>query len=100
MTEDVAPIVFSCSDKHNVFLSFSGTASRAVAETLYKYLPRINQHIKPWMSSENLGKGSVWTSEIVGHIRECTVGIICVTPDNLTSPWLLFEAGALGLRYD
>src|SRR5262249_47795614 len=34
-------------------------------------------------------------SEISGVLAEAAVGIICVTPENIHSPWLAFEAGAL-----
>ena len=29
---------------------------------------------------------------------ECEYGIVCLTPHNLESPWILFESGALSKR--
>jgi hypothetical protein len=49
--------------------------------------------------SEDLPKGGNWFSDLAGELENSGVGIICVTPENKASPWLLFEAGAL-LRCD
>lgn len=47
------------------------------------------------MSSEDIEKGQRW-SEIISHsLEDHDIGIICVTPENTKSPWLLFEAGAI-----
>jgi hypothetical protein len=50
---------------------------------------------KPWLSSADIDKGSRWSSEIAGKLETSKAGIICLTPSNLTAPWILFEAGAL-----
>jgi hypothetical protein len=47
------------------------------------------------MSAEDVEKGARWNSDIARQLNGTTVGIICLTPENLTSPWILFEAGAL-----
>jgi hypothetical protein len=47
------------------------------------------------MSSEDIQKGGRWAQEIGNHLAESDFGVICLTPENQTSPWLLFEAGAL-----
>jgi hypothetical protein len=78
-----------------VFISWSGHASKAVAEALRDWLRNVIQAVRPWMSTSDIDKGARWSSEIAHHLETSRVGIICVTPDNLTAPWLLFEAGAL-----
>jgi len=45
--------------------------------------------------SPNIPKGARWSAEIARRLETTSVGILCVTRDNLNSPWLLFEAGAL-----
>jgi hypothetical protein len=47
------------------------------------------------MSQSDIQAGARWSEEIALRLEACSVGIICLTPDNLDSPWLLFEAGAL-----
>ena len=78
-----------------VFLSWSGDKSKFVAEALRGWLRKVIQAIDPWLSSEDVEKGSRWGSEIAAKLNESDAGIICVTPDSLDSRWLNFEAGAL-----
>jgi hypothetical protein len=83
---------------NTVFISWSGERSRLVAEALRGWLPFVLQTVKPWMSVTDEEKGSRWESEISARLEETEVGIICLTPENLNSPWLLFEAGALSKK--
>lgn len=78
-----------------VFISWSGHASRAVAELLRTYLPCMLQDIHPFVSSHDLASGARWSIELSKELDEATFGIICLTPDNLHNDWVLFEAGAL-----
>lgn len=55
---------------------------------------KVIQAVEPWVSTE-MEKGKKWFTEIADHLEEANVGIICLTRENLNSPWLLFEAGAL-----
>jgi hypothetical protein len=41
----------------NLFLSWSGTKSLAVAEILKKYLPSMINQVEPWLSSEQIDAG-------------------------------------------
>jgi len=81
--------------KKEIFISWSGPRSKFVAEALYDWIPRVIQSVNPWMSSENIRAGDRWFIEISKKLENSDFGIICITPENLTSPWLLFEAGAL-----
>jgi hypothetical protein len=78
-----------------VFISWSGGKSKAVAEALYEWLPTVILTVRPWLSLADIDKGARWRAEVAGELEESQVGIICLTPDNLNAPWLLFEAGAL-----
>jgi TIR domain len=69
-----------------------------VAEALRDWLPVVLQAAKPWMSAADVEKGSRWETEIMGKLDEADVGIVCLTPENLDRPWLLFEAGALSKK--
>jgi TIR domain-containing protein len=77
-----------------VFLSWSGNRSKAVAEGLGAWLAQVIQAVEPWISS-GIEKGARWQSEIAERLDEAKVGIVCLTSSNLTAPWILFEAGAL-----
>lgn len=86
---------FSDSEPYNVFIGWSGQQSRQVASALRDWLPRVNQFSRPWMSDRDIDKGARWEQEIASQLSERRFGIICLTPDNLDSRWMLFEAGAM-----
>jgi hypothetical protein len=79
----------------NVFLSWSGSKSKAIAEILQKYLPCIINQVKPWMSNHQIDAGAKWSAEIAKNLESSNVGICCITADNQGAPWILFEAGAI-----
>jgi tetratricopeptide (TPR) repeat protein len=47
------------------------------------------------MSERDIEPGQRWNEQISARLRDTHFGIICLTPENLSAPWLLFEAGAL-----
>jgi hypothetical protein len=78
-----------------VFISWSGPRSEAAAKALREWLPKIINALKPWISSSDIDKGARWATEIATKLETARAGIICLTPSNLHSDWILFEAGAL-----
>jgi hypothetical protein len=78
-----------------VFLGWSGETSRGVARILHGWLPSVIQALRPHISFIDIDKGANWRSMIARELTESTVGIICLTQDNLTAPWIHFEAGVL-----
>jgi hypothetical protein len=77
-----------------VFLSWSGERSKALAEGFGSWISQVIQAVEPWVST-GMEKGIRWAEEIASRLEEAKVGIICLTPENLNSRWILFEAGAL-----
>ena len=83
-----------------VFISWSGERSKKVALIFREWLPTVIQALEPFVSSEDIEKGSRWNTDIAQELNETKFGIICVTKDNIKSPWLNFEAGALSKTID
>lgn len=82
------------------FISWSGARSKAVAEAIRIWLPKVIQSAKPWMSGEDIAAGARWLTDVSDALNSARVGIVCVTPENQHNPWLLFEAGALSKTVD
>lgn len=82
-----------------IFISWSGNKSKNVATYLKSWIEQIIQAADPWISVD-IDKGKKWNGEIINELAETRVGIICLTRDNLNSPWILFEAGALSKASD
>lgn len=78
---------------------WSGDSSRSVAEELSVWLQRVIQAVKPFYSPE-IEKGAKWSSEIDEALENTRFGIVCLTPDNLDSTWIHYEAGALSKTGD
>lgn len=78
-----------------VFISWSGSRSRIAAEALRGWLPSVLQALEPWLSSADITAGSRWHQELGAELSSSSFGIICLTPENQGSHWLLYEAGAL-----
>ncbi len=78
-----------------VFISWSGDLSRKLGEALRDWLPGALQYVKPYFSPEDIEKGAKWDTDIAAALESSDVGVICLTPDNMEKPWILFEAGAL-----
>jgi hypothetical protein len=77
-----------------VFIAWSGETSYQVARELHGWIPNVLQ-ANPWMSEEDIERGSRWNPALASKLEKANFGIICLTPENLDKPWLLFEAGAL-----
>ncbi len=83
-----------------VFLSWSGEKSHKVALVFRDWFPSVIQSLEPYVSSEDIDKGTRWSTDIAKELEDSSFGILCVTKDNLTAPWLTFEAGALSKTMD
>ncbi|MEU6936313.1 toll/interleukin-1 receptor domain-containing protein [Streptomyces rubiginosohelvolus] len=78
-----------------IFISWSGDASKECAEALRDWLPLMKQTITPFVSSQDISKGERGLAKIASQLQECSFGIVCVTRENQAAPWINFEAGAL-----
>ena len=83
-----------------VFISWSGELSKAIAESIKKWLPCIIQAADVFFSPEDIEKGEQWDTKISKELLECHYGIVCLTEENVSAPWIHFEAGALAKTLD
>jgi hypothetical protein len=82
-----------------VFISWSGERSHAVAKALYDELPLLMNEVEPYISSEDIEKGTAWFPHISDNLASSDFGIVCLTPENIESRWVHFEAGALACKF-
>ncbi len=87
----------------NIFISWSGLLSHRVALKLREWLPSVIQALgrtPPFVSSEDIVSGKRWSFEIKEHLDTSNYGIICLTPQNINSPWVNFEAGCISTAFN
>ena len=78
-----------------IFVSWSGELSKQIAQILKIWLPRLIQSLDVFYSPDDIEKGDNWDSKISQELSACNYGIVCLTAENTTAPWIHFEAGAL-----
>ena len=64
----------------DVFISWSGPKSNAVATALHTHLKTTVQAVSAYMSSEDIRSGSRWFSEISQKLAACDFGVILGCP--------------------
>src|ERR1700742_3369985 len=84
----------------DIVVSWSKATSRGVASSLGAWLPKVLPGVRPWMSEEDIGKGRAWFATLQGGLSDAHHCIICVTPENVRSEWLYYEAGVIAARGD
>lgn len=78
-----------------VFMGWSGEASHDIAVILKEWLVGLMPNTDVFFSPTDIQKGKQWRVELCRGLREAQFGILCVTPDSTSSPWMLYEAGFL-----
>ncbi len=66
-----------------------------MAIALKSWLSDVFQGVDVFMSDHDIDAGSRWLSDLNSELEASNFGIICLTPENMNSAWILFEAGAL-----
>lgn len=82
----------------DVLISWSKNQSRELAAAFHGWLPKVVPGFRPWMSSKDIDKGKQWFSELQGFLGEATSCIVCVTKENVRSPWIYYETGAIAAK--
>jgi hypothetical protein len=78
-----------------VFISWSGPRSHYIAEALAEWLPDVIQAVEPFLSTNDIPKGTRWGTAVANELEGSSVGVVCLTPENLVAPWIHYEVGAL-----
>ena len=78
-----------------VFLSWHGTISHALARALYDWIPNVVQTVRPFLSSSNIETGARWSDDLAKELEGTHFGVLCITRESVSAPWLNYEAGAL-----
>lgn len=78
-----------------IFISWSGETSREIGEAFRNWLPDVLQFVQPYFTPNDIEKGQRWSAEIAANLEASQFGLMCITAENLLSPWLMFEAGAI-----
>jgi hypothetical protein len=83
-----------------IFISWSGELAKECTKVLRVWLPKMFDHIDPWASDVDIDAGTRGLDAIQERLNDSTFGIIVVTTENMSKPWLNFEAGALSRRLE
>lgn len=83
-----------------VVLSWSGESSHELAKLLYDWLPQFLDGVSPWISSVDIASGRPWFNELKRALDDAEAAIVCLTPTNIHSVWLHYEAGAVVAKMD
>ncbi|GAB2864475.1 TIR domain-containing protein [Nocardioides pacificus] len=83
------------ADKKKVFISWSGDYTKAVAIILKEWLEELFDQVETFVSDRDIEAGARSLSVIEGQLKDTSFGMILVTPENMGSQWINFEAGAL-----
>ena len=78
-----------------LFISWSGERSQALGQGLRDWIPLVLHNVEPWLSEADIEAGERWAEAIAKELESSNFGVICITKENVGSPWVLFEAGAL-----
>jgi hypothetical protein len=79
----------------DILISWSKKQSKETASLFHTWLPKVVPGIRPWMSSKDIDKGKLWFGELQEFLGEATSCVICVTTENVRSPWIYYETGAI-----
>lgn len=83
-----------------VFIGWSGERSQHMGQALREWMPLVLHFVEPWLSENDIAAGERWGPAMGKELELSNFGIICVTRENATSPWIFFEAGSLAKSFE
>jgi TIR domain len=82
-------------EEFEIFISWSKTASHQAAVAFKDWLKGVVNGVEPWVSSQDIEKGTSWFKSISEQLSRSRACILLITPENIKSEWLYYEAGAV-----
>ncbi len=82
----------------DVLISWSKSQSRDIATVFRDWLPKVLPGLQPWMSSKDIDKGTQWFAELQIFLARASSCVICLTNENVRSPWMYYETGAIAAK--
>ena len=79
----------------DVFLSWSTERSQKLAKIFNEWITNVLPTVKTYISTEQIGPGDRWSDSIGKGLETNFMGIFFMVEENVDSPWLNFEAGAI-----
>ena len=83
-----------------IFITWSGELSHRIAVLLSKWLPSMVETVIPTVSVDEDNKGASWFKKLMDQLNQTDFVIVCLSRENINSPWLLFEAGVIAKSFD
>ena len=78
-----------------IFLSWSGQDSHAIAKIVSPWLSKVLQLVTTFLSSQDIAAGEDWQQKLGDALDHYDFGIVFLTRENLSAPWIMFESGSL-----
>lgn len=79
----------------DVFLSWSGERSKKLAQIFNDWLNNVLPTVNTFVSFEEIEAGERWGDKIGEGLENNYVGIFFMVKENISAPWLNYEAGAI-----
>lgn len=80
-----------------LFISWSREQASTIAPIIKTFCQDV-LGLEDIFLSKEIDSGRRWSDEIAEALESCNAGLIIVTAENKTAPWLNFEAGAISKR--
>lgn len=86
--------------RKSYFISWAGPLSGEVAEHLKRLIAEVLPVLDGWISSEDISDGPAWFEQLTKALwdPQLVFGVVVLTRESLSHPWVLFEAGSLFTR--
>ncbi len=83
--------------KRQVFISWASQPSGEIAILLKDWLLSLMDGLHVWQSDVDARLGERWSESLQVALTSTDYALLCVTPQNVDSPWLALEAGAAAM---